>query len=192
MCACVCVCKAFLKFAAFQGTAKPAPVQGTCWMRRPTTRYRRRRPRPRPAVGLQRRCPFVYRSRGPSLQTAQTASDGVGRPPEPRSLCPSCRLLPGLPRNPGSPRLRHAQPGTHHGVAPHGPPASGVAPHVPPASDVAPGIRLENKRWSKPKTYRAKRHVAWVLSNEWLFFLISSWFSKLHLKTMKWHKEATE
>lgn len=86
-CACVsnkpftCLClrvQSVFEVCCLSGDAKPAPVQGTCWMRRPTTRYRRRRPRPRPAVGLQRRCPFVYRSRGPSLQTAQTASDGVG------------------------------------------------------------------------------------------------------------------
>lgn len=143
-------------------------------------------PETAPAPAPRRRTPATLPVRlSKSWSLTSNGADSIRwgrRPPEPRSLCPSCRLLPGLPRNPGSPRLRHAQPGTHHGVA----------PHVPPASDVAPGIRLENKRWSKPKTYQAKRHVSWVLSNEWLFFLISSWFSKLHLKTMKWHKEATE
>lgn len=175
------MCKAFLKFAAFQGTRSLPPCRGRAGCAAPppgTGDGARAAPRRRTPATLP-----VRLSKSWSLTSNGADSIRWGRrPPEPRSLCPSCRLLPGLPRNPGSPRLRHAQPGTHHGVA----------PRVPPASDVAPGIQLENKRWSKPKTYRAKRHVAWVLSNEWLFFLISSWFSKLHLKTMKWHKEATE
>lgn len=112
-CACVsnkpftCLClrvQSVFEVCCLSGDSEACPRAGDVLDAPPHHQVPETAPAPRPAVGLQRRCPFVYRSRGPSLQTAQTASDGVGRPPEPRSLCPSCRLLPGLPRNPGSPR----------------------------------------------------------------------------------------
>lgn len=65
-------------------------------------------PETAPAPAPRRRTPATLPVRlSKSWSLTSNGADSIRwgrRPPEPRSLCPSCRLLPGLPRNPGSPR----------------------------------------------------------------------------------------
>lgn len=86
-CACVsnkpftCLClrvQSVFEVCCLSGDSEACPRAGDVLDAPPHHQVPETAPAPRPAVGLQRRCPFVYRSRGPSLQTAQTASDGVG------------------------------------------------------------------------------------------------------------------
>lgn len=65
-------------------------------------------PETAPAPAPRRRTPATLPVRlSKSWSLTSNGADSIRwgrRPPEPRWLCPSCRLLPGLPRNPGSPR----------------------------------------------------------------------------------------